>query len=57
MTFFNSPPILAALANMNRLCVLCKRLAGIKDCEIVRKSIFEGYPRRAEVWEGCVKFF
>ena len=30
------------LANMNWLGVLCKKLAGVKDCVIVKKVIFVG---------------
>ena len=33
------------LANMNWLGVLCKKLAGVKDCVIVKKvNICGGYP-------------
>ena len=48
-----------SLPNMNWLGVLCKMLAEVKDCVIVKKSQFGGggYPREGEVWEGCVKFF
>ena len=45
------------LANMNWMGMLCEKLAGVKDCVIVEKNNFGGYPHGGEVWEGCVKCF
>ena len=46
-----------SLPNMNWLGVLCKKLAGVKDCMIVKKVNLGGLPKGGKVWEGCVKFF
>ena len=38
--------------------MLCEKLAGVKDCVIVEKNNFGGYPHGGRrVWEGCVKCF
>ena len=46
------------LANMNWLGALCTKLAGVKGCVMVKKSILgEATPGDGEVGEACVKFF
>ena len=45
------------MPNMNWLGVLCKKLAGVKDGVIVKKSKFLGATHHGdgEVWGDCVK--
>ena len=46
------------LANINWLGELCKKLAGVKDCVIVKKvNICGATPGDGGVGVGCVNFF
>ena len=50
---FSERPQLMLLENMNWLGMLCEKLAGVIDGEIVKKSIFLE-ATHAGVWEDCV---